>query len=118
MASSESATFTVKGKVPVRVGVPTSCQFAPALVRVMPGGSDAEPGRIDQVNGAEPPYDLSGWLYGAPTRPSAAARVAIANVRSSNFVSTLTMRLALCGGIAESLTVTPNEIIVLAVGAP
>jgi hypothetical protein len=59
-------TWTVILVVPATVGVPL---ITPALLRLNPAGSAAEPAASDHVNGLTPPEACSVLEYGCPTTP-------------------------------------------------
>lgn len=80
----ESVTRTVKGNVPVVVGVPPSIN--PVVAFIVKGGGNDPTGMIVHVSGLQPPVAATGWLYGVVFVPLGSVVVVICSVASGLIV--------------------------------
>lgn len=108
---AESVTFTVNVDVPAVVGVPVTAQFAP---RLSPAGR--EPEVIAQLYGDVPPLAPIVAEYGVPTVPPGSVPVVI--VSAAGAIVMLTVPIADCAGLPESVTFTVTVEVPAVVGVP
>lgn len=112
-----SLTVTVKLNAPLVAGVPPI--MPPDEIERPPGN---RPPVIDQAYGAVPPVALNAPVYDCPAVAPGNAVDAMANgagvLRALPFTDIVKVAVADCAGEPESLTVTPNENVPLAVGVP
>ena len=107
---SESVTFTVTVELPAVVGVPLTAH--PFIER--PAGN--VPDVIVQLYGELPPVTPMVALYGTPTVPSGS--VEAVRLSGAGLMVMVSLLLALCVGLPESVTVTVTVVAPAAVGVP
>src|SRR5579885_3489003 len=108
-----SARSIVKVAGPAVVGAPL---IAPLLaLSASPAGS-AEPFASDQVYGVVPPLPASCAAYGCPTMPAVSVEVVIASLAAAMVIESLAV--AVCTGVAASLTCTVKVVLPAVVGVP
>jgi len=106
----ESVTVTVKLEVPARVGVP---EIIPVAVS-KPRPAGRVPAVTAQLYVGRPPATASAWLYAVPT--VAAGSVVVVMVIA--FIVMDKADDAVCGDVAESVTVTVKGEVPATVGVP